>query len=328
MAGGPTLGPHTPAGSVRTGALARPGADTSDDPVPDGEPRTTAETRRSTGSVHRVDVEVRADRAEQVAAALWARGATGVWERPGTLVAWFDGVEHPSLGEVPGVAELAVARQRWSVEPDRDWQAEWKHTIEPVRAGRVMVVPTWLADAHRPADTELTLVLDPGRAFGSGHHATTVLCLELLDEMDLRGSLSGRTVADVGCGTGVLAIAAAAWGAAVTAVDIDPDAVEVTGENAARNQVALDTTVGSVDAVPGTVDVVVANLVTDVVVDLAAELVAATRDTLIVSGIARERRDRALDALHAHGARTIEVRERDGWIAARLESDAGRRAGA
>lgn len=269
---------------------------------------------------HRLDVEVRAERAEHVAAALWARGATGVWEQPGALVAWFatQPGDAPPLGEIAGVPELAAATQRWSIEPDRDWQAEWKRTIHPVRAGRVMVVPTWLADEHVPVEDELTLVLDPGRAFGSGHHATTTLCLELLDALDLAGELAGRTVADVGCGTGVLAIAAAAWGAQVTAVDIDPDAVEVARENAARNGVVLRTAVGSAGAIGGPADVIVANLVTDVVVDLAPQLVAATRSRLIVSGIARERRDRALDALQAHGAQTIEVRERDGWIAAVL----------
>jgi ribosomal protein L11 methyltransferase len=280
---------------------------------------------RAHGSAHRLEVEVRADRADDVAAALWARGATGVWEQPGTLVAWFASDTSMSstatLGRVEGVPELAASAQRWSVEPDRDWQTEWKRTIQPVHAGRVAVVPSWLIDDHDPAADELTLVLDPGRAFGSGHHATTTLCLELLDELDLRDGLRDRTVADIGCGTGVLGIAAAARGAKVTAVDLDPDAVEVTRENAARNGVTLVTTVGSTGAIDGPADVVVANLVTDVVVDLAEDLVAVTGGTLIVSGIARERRDRALGALQAHDARTVEVCERDGWIAARLVVD-------
>lgn len=294
------------------------------EPVPDGEPRSVPPPAAAGGSTHRLDIEVRADRADEVTAALWARGATGVWERPGALVAWFvPDTSMPSaatLGGVAGVPELAASEQRWSLEPDRDWQTEWKRTIHPVHAGRVVVVPTWLADDHAPATGELTLLLDPGRAFGSGHHATTTLCLELLDTLEAGGQLRGRTLADVGCGTGVLAIAAAAWGARVTAVDVDPDAVEVTRENAARNDVTLTTAVGSAGAIvaSGGADVVVANLVTDVVVDLAEALVAGAGTTLIVSGIARERQDRALGALHAHGARTAEVRERDGWIAARL----------
>ncbi|MBS3940293.1 MAG: 50S ribosomal protein L11 methyltransferase [Actinobacteria bacterium] len=235
-----------------------------------------------------------------VAAQLWAAGAIGVWERPAVLVAWFT-----------EATEAVPAGGSWSDEPDHDWQAAWKATIQPVHAGRFAIVPTWLVDEHEPAAGEVTLVLDPGRAFGSGHHATTTLCLELLGELDL----DGVTLADVGCGTGVLAIAAARLGAEVTAVDIDPDAVEVTRENAARNGVELRTAVGSVDALDGPVAVVVANLVTDVVASLADALVAAAGSALVVSGITAERREVALDPLRAAGMHIETMLERDGWIA-------------
>jgi ribosomal protein L11 methyltransferase len=271
----------------------------------------------------RVEVPVHHSRAELVAAHLWALGALGVWQQPGRTVAWFDTVPGALAAPADAAstlpAELAPDHLEVVDEPDRDWQAEWKATIAPVRAGRVVVVPTWLADEHEAADDELTLVLDPGRTFGSGHHATTTLCLELLDELDL----AGRTLADVGCGTGVLAIAAAARGAEVTAVDIDPDAIEVTLENAARNDVEVAALPGSVDVLPGPVEVVVANLVTDVVRALAEPLVRAATDLLVVSGITVERRHEALDALVAAGAVVDEVRERDGWLAATLRTAAG-----
>jgi ribosomal protein L11 methyltransferase len=266
----------------------------------------------------RVEVPVHHTRTELVAAHLWSLGAVGVWQQPGRLVAWFTALPDPLRS--PAAAGPALPTELTSEhvavvdEPDRDWQAEWKATIAPVHAGRITVVPTWLADDHVPADGELTVVLDPGRAFGSGHHATTTLCLELLDELDLAGS----RVADVGCGTGVLAIAAAARGARVAAVDVDPEAVEVTRENAVRNRVEVAATTGSVDALDAPADVVVANLVTDVVRALAAELVAATTGILVVSGITSDRRTDALGALEAAGARVDEVHERDGWIAARL----------
>jgi ribosomal protein L11 methyltransferase len=248
---------------------------------------------------HRYELPVRPDEVELRTAQLWAAGALGVWQRPGILTAWF----HGSTAPVPdgGI---------WALEPDRDWQAEWKATIGPVHAGRITIVPSWLADDHAARDDELTLVLDPGRAFGSGHHATTTLCLELLDELDL----DGRTLVDVGCGTGILAIAAAARGAQVLAVDIDPEAVEVTAVNAAGNAVEVETRVGSVDVVESRVDVVVANLVTDVVVALAPQLVAATAAHLVASGITVERQGRALAALRDAGLRIDEVRERDGWV--------------
>ena len=278
------------------------------------------------GATLRLELPVRAERREVVAAHLWTAGAAGVWERPDRVVAWFVPPAGPAADLDPDdllpapehVPELSPQARSWSLEPDRDWQAAWKATIRPVQAGRTMIVPSWLADDHVPAPDELTLVLDPGRAFGTGHHATTTLCLELLDELDLAGRLAGRTLADIGCGTGVLAIAAAARGAAVTAVDVDPDAVAVCDDNARRNTVALTTAVGSVDVLDGDVEVVVANLITATIRDLAPDLVAATTDVLIVSGIASERADDTLACLTAAGARLVERRERDGWVAARL----------
>ena len=266
----------------------------------------------------RVEIPVRAERTEVVAAALWARGALGVWEQPGTLVAWFDTAT--ALAEAPagaGTLPELSGDLTFIEEPDRDWQAEWKATITPVRAGRAVVVPTWLANEHASEPDDLTLLLDPGRAFGSGHHATTLLCLAYLDELEREGALAGARVADVGCGTGVLAIAAAAWGAHAQAVDIDPTAVEVARANAAINGVQIDTATGSVDAI-APAPIVVANLVTDVIVSLAEPLVAATEQTLIVSGIATARETRALGALEAAGAHAVDVQHQDGWIAARL----------
>ncbi len=268
---------------------------------------------------HRLEVPVRPDRREAVAAALWALGARGVWEQREGTIAWFT---HPPEVDVVAVQapELLGAGVTWTTEPDQDWQAAWKATIAPIHAGRITVVPTWLAEDHPGAEGALTLVLDPGRAFGTGHHATTALCLELLDELDLAGGVQGRRLADVGCGSGILAIAAAARGGQVQAVDIDPDAVQVTRENAAANGVELTTRVGSAAQVEGPVDIVVANLLSDVVRDLAVALVDLAARELVVSGITEQRRDDVLAALTAAGAEVVEVRERDGWIAARLRS--------
>lgn len=239
-------------------------------------------------------------------ARLWTAGALGVWERPETLVAWFP---RPDPADLP-------TGGRWETEPDRDWQAEWKATIEPVVAGRVTIVPTWLAAGHRPAPDEITLVLDPGRAFGTGHHATTTMCLQLLQEEELQG----RSVLDVGCGTGILALAAARLGAdPVVAVDVDADAVDVTRQNASRLQLELATRVGSVAAGGDRAEVVLANLVTDTIVELAPRLAGAVAPggVLIASGIATEREDRAVAALRGAGLQPTETRRRDGWTAVR-----------
>jgi ribosomal protein L11 methyltransferase len=300
---------------------------------------------------------------EVVAASLLAAGALGVWERPHGVTAWFEGVDPaqpPLLSELPGLSGVPVT---WRSEAPRDWQASWKATIEPVRAGRVLIVPPWLdhglerppASPPRPSSSEtggrppqawrphalrdqpvaaghpdradepvrgeflrdelrpdeLVLVIDPGQAFGTGHHATTVLCLQALDGLEL----AGASVADIGCGTGVLAIAAARMGAApVVAVDLDPGAVAVAHDNVRRNGVDVAVGRGSVEVL-GPTDVVVANLVTDTLVELAESLLAVTRDTLVVSGVAAERTQRVVSALEDAGGHIRSAAERDGWVA-------------
>lgn len=271
-------------------------------------------------ATHRYDLPVAPEDREPVAARLWAAGALGVWEPAGRTVAWF---------AAPTTLPAALAGGSWSSEPDRDWQAEWKATIAPVRAGRFVVVPTWLADEHRAEAGDLTLVLDPGRAFGSGHHATTTLCLEALDALARAGRLAGRTVADVGCGTGILALGATALGAEAVGTDLDPDAVAVSRENADRLGVEVRFAPGSVaEAVAllgGPAEVVVANLITDTIVALAGPLVEAMAadGDLIVSGVAAERAQRVVDALTAAGAHLDTPVERAGWVVL-----TGRRSGA
>ncbi|MEX2324654.1 MAG: 50S ribosomal protein L11 methyltransferase [Nitriliruptoraceae bacterium] len=270
---------------------------------------------------HRVEVATTAARQATDAAQLFAAGAIGVWEQADTLVAWFD--QRPrSLGELD-------QRATWRFEPDRDWQSEWKATIEPVRAGRFLIVPSWRANeaAHQPSDTK-TIVLDPGRAFGSGHHATTTMCLELIGDLadQQRGAtaspLQGLSFADVGCGSGILAIAAAQLGADATAVDIDDAAVAVTKENATANQVTVTATRGSASSC-SPCDIVAANLLTDVIVDLADDLAAITRQHLIVSGIAEQRSTVARDALRQRGMVEVMTRTRDGWYAGCYQPSSG-----
>lgn len=118
---------------------------------------------------------------------------------------------------------------------EQDWEAVWRSFFKPRRVGkRFIVQPTWEASIAGPDDIEL--LLDPGLAFGTGDHPTTRLCLELMDGL----ALDGRRVADIGCGSGILGIAAAKLGASVLATDIDPVAVEVARENAIRNKVDLE----------------------------------------------------------------------------------------
>jgi ribosomal protein L11 methyltransferase len=143
-----------------------------------------------------------------------------------------DGVELVAYTDDAGEERLWAAFGNVAAEDvEAGWEERWREFHRPVRIGRLWVGPPW---EEPPADTE-AIVVDPGRAFGTGGHATTRLCLQLITELE-RGSLL-----DVGCGSGVLAIGAARLGfEPVTALDHDQAAVEATQRNAAVNGVAVE----------------------------------------------------------------------------------------
>ena len=154
-----------------------------------------------------------------------------------------------------------------------DWEDRWRQFHKPVRVGGLWVGPPW----EEPDPEAIAVVIDPGRAFGTGGHATTRLCLELLEAQE-RGS-----VLDVGCGSGVLAIAAAKLGfAPVAAVDVDPQAVEATERNVAENGVTLDVRRADLrDGMLPDADLALANITVDAVEELSGRL---RSQRLITSG--------------------------------------------
>jgi ribosomal protein L11 methyltransferase len=151
-----------------------------------------------------------------------------------------------------------------ATDVEDDWQDRWRQFHKPVRIGSVWVGPPW----EQPDPDAIAVVIDPGRAFGTGGHPTTQLCLALL-ETEERGS-----VLDIGCGSGVLSIAAAKLGfAPVLALDFDPQAVEATGRNAAGNGVPVDVHQADLreDALPEA-RLALANIAADAVLALAPRL--------------------------------------------------------
>ena len=177
---------------------------------------------------------------------------------------------------------------------ERDWEREWLKDFGPMRFGRrLWVCPT----GSRPQQPDAVMVrLDPGLAFGTGTHATTAMCLEWLDSLDL----AGKTLLDYGCGSGVLAIAALKLGCKhVRAMDIDPQAVLATRQNAAENGVQehLDVS-GAADDIEGDFDVVVANILAGPLVKLAADIAGHVRPggRLGLSGILSEQAEEVREA--------------------------------
>ena len=177
---------------------------------------------------------------------------------------------------------------------DRDWEREWLRDFGPMRFGRRL----WVCPAgSEPDQSDAVIVrLDPGLAFGTGTHATTAMCLEWLDTIELRG----RTMLDYGCGSGVLAIAALKLGCEhAQAMDIDVQAVTATVENAAQNNVGEKLTVSTSDAdIEGHFDVVVANILAGPLVELAGSISERVRagGRLALSGILSEQAAEVIDA--------------------------------
>jgi ribosomal protein L11 methyltransferase len=220
----------------------------------------------------------------------------------------FSALDRLGLNPEPEVSTRAVREE--------DWACTWKKYYKPVHVGRRIVVrPSW--EEYRAVEGELVIELDPGMAFGCGTHPTTSLCLKLLEKY-IRG---GERVYDVGTGSGILAVAAAALGAGrVVAVDLDPVACRAAAENVARNRVEGIVRVvqgNLLDNINDGVDLVVSNIIASVIISLAPDAAAALvpGGFLIASGIIRHRAEEVRDALEEVGLTPWEQLEEGEWTA-------------
>ncbi len=282
-----------------------------------------------------VAVDIAPAEADEAGALLFDLGAQGVEERDATtmvrgaagqvtLVASFE----DEKGALEAIAELPPS---WSPRLEQvvgdAWRDEWKKHFEPFRICDVIVIrPPWREYVANGG--EQVIVLEPGRAFGTGLHETTRLVAEVLQE---RGAaLRGSQVLDVGCGSGVLALVALALGAEnVRAIDVDPDAVAVTRENAERNGLSgrIQADEAPVGTIAETYETVLANIEAKTLVELAPELIArvAPGGTLVLSGILAaevapaqvEDVKRAFASLQLDG-----IRRRGEWVAVSLSRTA------
>jgi ribosomal protein L11 methyltransferase len=224
-----------------------------------------------------------------------------------------------ALGHLQAFGIRPIGELRTRVVHEADWADAWKAYFPVLRVGRRLVIrPTWRR--HRRAPGDVVLALDPGMAFGTGLHPTTRLCLTGLEPMADNGRLEGARVLDVGCGSGILAIAALKLDAAsALGVDTDPIAVEATLANARRNGLArrLRARVGSLPTGDAPVDVVLANLTAGVLVPLAPLLRDEVRPggTILASGIFVDREAEVREAFEAVGL-AVSTRTSEGdWIA-------------
>lgn len=190
-------------------------------------------------------------------AALWDRGCEGLWEeeRDGETVL---------LAFFPEPIELALPGN-WVTIEQRDWVGEYQQTLQPFTVGPLIIAPTHSTVTVQAF--ERVLWIDPGMAFGSGHHETTSMAIGALTRTDLHG----KTVLDIGAGSGILALAAELLGAsAAYGIDTDPGTVPVAQQNAENNGLRAKFAVGTIDSVPlkSRYDVLVANLYAELHVEL------------------------------------------------------------
>ena len=179
------------------------------------------------------------------------------------------------------LAPNIVPNYRIEAVEDKDWVREWMDNFHPISFGeKLWICPSW----HTPPQADaITIMLDPGLAFGTGTHPTTALCLNWLDQANVKG----KTVIDYGCGSGILAIAAALLGAEkVIGVDTDPQALEATQENAKRNGVQIETFLPD-DCPNMTCDLLLANILAGPLQSMVERLATLCNPsaTIVLSGI-------------------------------------------
>jgi ribosomal protein L11 methyltransferase len=223
------------------------------------------------------------------------------------------------LGHLQAFGLRPIGELRTRIVHEEDWAEAWKAHFPVLRVGRRLVIrPTWRRHRSEPGD--VVLALDPGMAFGTGLHPTTRLCLELVEDLADRGLLAGARVLDVGCGSGILAIAAARLGAAsVLGVDPDPIAIESTTANAGRNRLArrVRARQASIPSGKGPFDVVLANLIASLLVELAPRLreELVPGGTIVASGIFVDREDEVRRAFESAGLRVTGRGAEGDWVA-------------
>lgn len=216
---------------------------------------------------------------------------------------------------VAHVSPISPLQER--VLEEEDWQNAWKEHFHVLRVGKRMVVsPTWRE--HKAKKSDIVVTLDPGMAFGTGHHPTTRMCLELLEKM-VKPVMS---VLDVGCGSGILSIAAAKLGArSVLGLEIDAVALGVAKQNIRENGVGQNIRIvqGSLphpDVGPLSYDLAVANISAKVIIEIAGELVRAVRPggNVIASGFLLDNSDAVAQALNSAGGLLNQTIADGDWV--------------
>jgi len=271
---------------------------------------------------HQLTITFPASFEERLIGILMRFQSLGIIEDVGRITAYFSGNTDlaPLMREldiVKALLERSSTPAHLQVEhaelPDQDWNESWKRGFLPIEVGdRFLVLPTW----EEASGNRIPLIIDPGMAFGTGHHETTRSCLVLMEHYAERTARD--RFLDVGTGTGLLAIAASKLGfRAVEGIDIDPLAIDAARANADRNRATgLLLREGDLSLSPGPYDMIVANLISGTLVTMAGEIAArlGTGGYAVLSGILRGQEDEVIAACGSAGLRLAEQLRDGKWI--------------
>lgn len=206
----------------------------------------------------------------------------------------------------------------FSLLREEDWNRKWKEHFKPEHiTPRLVIKPTW--EDYTPGNGEKIIEMDPGMAFGTGHHASTRLCVQFIDQL-LQSAAQPKTVLDVGTGTGILAMTAVLLGAcSALAIDNDPEAVLVATENIQRNKLdqKIKTSSVKLQETEGRFDLVIANIIHDTLLVLAPYLIdkLSQEGHLILAGILAGEQEKSITKAYSKlGARHLSTRQEGEWV--------------
>lgn len=249
-------------------------------------------------------------------------GSTGFIEEDKVLTGYFDSRQSPAelcdeLGRFRSVLDASGLDASFSLSPavlaETDWNETWKKSFVPIDVGNnLTIVPSWL----QTETDRIPIIIDPGMVFGTGHHETTRTCLGMIEKIACLGSR--RRFLDIGTGTGILAIGASRLGfERVTAVDIDPLAVDAARRNAAANGLTnIEVLEGTIQAVSGRFDVIAANLLVEILTGIASELSGRLElnGKAILSGLLAGQEDSVIEAMRSSGLALQEKIIDNKWV--------------
>lgn len=259
-------------------------------------------------------------------------GSLGLYENAETLRAYFEHSNNielicDELNLFRGILESSGLDPSFffthKMLPLQDWNEVWKKDITPINAGNtVTIIPPW----EQAEEGRITIMIDSGMAFGTGHHETTRTCLAHIEK--LTQAHDGKSLLDIGTGTGILAIGASKMGfSRIVAVDTDPIAVNAARENITLNRIRnIEVKEGGISVVEGTFDVIIANLISSTLIEIVPEVVShlSADGIVVLSGILAGEEDMVADAYRKAGVDLKEKSFDNKWVTLEL---AGKLAG-